>query len=110
MNHKIPDSILKRSKQAYRAPIKNAFFLDEGPEFVKEMLQPDLFLKAGIFNFDSVSNILTKIKKTNSSSEVEDMILASVMSTHLLYDQFIEKHNEEFNNSKLNNLKIIEDF
>jgi len=110
MNHKIPDSILKRSKQAYRAPIKNAFILNNTPDFVREMLKPDIFSKAGIFNFDSISGIISKIEKTNSSTEVEDMILASVMSTHLLYCQFIEKKNEEFKNTRLSNLKLIKDF
>lgn len=110
IHNKIPDSIVKRSKQAYRAPIKSAFFLNKRPDFVGEMLRPEMFKKAGIFNPDTVSGILNKIEKTNSSSEVEDMILASVMSTHLLYEQFIEKKKSGFENSELSNLKIIEDF
>ncbi len=109
MNHKIPDSIIRRSKQAYRAPIKSAFFLDNPPAFVGEMFTPEMFSRAGIFSYDSVSAIINKIGKTNTSSEVEDMVIASVMSTHLLHNQFLEKKNTEFDNNGLNNLKIIKD-
>jgi asparagine synthase (glutamine-hydrolysing) len=109
MDNKIPEPIIKRSKQAYRAPITSAFVFNNPPEFVREMLSPEYFEKAGIFNFGTVSRLLQKLETTNSSSEIEDMIMAAVMSTHILHHQFIEKHPEEFKNGKLNNLKIIED-
>jgi asparagine synthase (glutamine-hydrolysing) len=106
MKNKIPESIIKRSKQAYRAPIKNAFFLKNRPDYVREMLSPGYFKKAGIFDFDSISNLLLKIERTGSATEVEDMITASVLSTHLLYNQFIE--NFDISKSPdLANLKII---
>jgi asparagine synthase (glutamine-hydrolysing) len=109
MQKKIPESIIKRSKQAYRAPVKSAFFLNKPPEYVKEMLSPEYFRKAGIFDYNSISNILQKIEKTGNSSEVEDMVLASVISTHLLYNQFIERNYENFQSGKLNNLKLIDE-
>lgn len=109
MKNKIPDSIIQRSKQAYRAPIKSAFFLNNPPEYIKEMLTPEFFKKAGIFEFNSVSNLLMKIEKTGNASEVDDMVLASVLSTHLLFHQFIEKQHREFKGAGLNNLKIIND-
>jgi asparagine synthase (glutamine-hydrolysing) len=108
MHNKIPESIIKRSKQAYRAPVKSAFFLKKPPDYVKEMLSPEYFRSAGIFDFGSISGMLQKIEKTGSSSEVEDMVLASVISTHLLHNQFIEKNNGDFQTGKLNNLKLIE--
>ena len=109
MSNKIPESIVKRSKQPYRAPIKNAFPLHNPPEYLKEILSPGYFKKAGIFNFDSVSTLLQKIEKTGSSSEVEDMVLVSVISTHLLYDQFIERFEENLQGTELSNLKTIDE-
>jgi asparagine synthase (glutamine-hydrolysing) len=108
MLNKIPDSIIKRSKQAYRAPVKSAFFLNKPPSYIKEILAPDFFRKAGIFDYNSISVLLQKIEKTGNSSEVEDMVLASLISTHLLYMQFIEKNHENFQGNRLNNLKVIE--
>lgn len=109
MQNKIPDSIVRRSKQPYRAPVKNAFPLKNPPEYLKEMLSQEYFRKAGIFEFNSVSTLLQKIEKTGNSSEVDDMVLVSVISTHLIYNQFIERFQENFQNRTLNNLKISEE-
>ena len=109
MKNKIPESIIKRSKQAYRAPVKSAFFLNKPPEYVKEMLAPEFFEKAGIFSYSSIANLLQKIEKTGNSSEVEDMVLASVISTHILYNQFIERNDKNLLTGELNKLKIIDD-
>lgn len=109
MKNKIPDDIIKRSKQAYRAPIKSAFFLDKSPEYVNEMLSQKAFSEAGVFNYESVSTLTEKIKRTGSSSEVEDMVMAAVISTHILYYQYIKGINSELSNRKLNNLKVIEE-
>ncbi len=67
---------------------------NNSPEYVKEMLSPEYFRKAGIFDFDSVSNLLQKIEKSGNSSEIDDMVLISVISTHLIYNQFIENFQE----------------
>ena len=69
----------------------------------------NIFKKAGIFDFNSISNVLQKIEKTGNSSEVDDMILVSVISTHLLYNQFIERFQDEMQGRKLNNLKVIDE-
>jgi hypothetical protein len=66
--------------------------------------------KVGVFDFRSLAAVFSRIEKTGTTSEVDDMLLTSVISTHLLYFQFIENHNEEFKTEKLKNLKIIEDF
>jgi asparagine synthase (glutamine-hydrolysing) len=110
LKNKIPDRIIKRSKQAYRAPIKSVFLSKDSPEYVRDMLAPDYTSKVGVFNHDSISTLLSKIERTGNSTEVDNMILTSVISTHLLYSQFIEKQNRGIAPGKLKNLKIIEDF
>jgi asparagine synthase (glutamine-hydrolysing) len=109
MKNKIPESIIRRSKQPYRAPIKNAFSLNNPPEYLKEILSPGFFKKAGIFDFNSISTLLQKIEKTGNSSEVDDMVLVSVISTHLLYDQFIERFRENLQGRELTNLRTIDE-
>ncbi|MDP4222299.1 MAG: asparagine synthase (glutamine-hydrolyzing) [Bacteroidota bacterium] len=108
MLNKIPDSIIKRAKQPYRAPIKNAF-MQSRSEYLKEILSQEYFSKAGIFDFNSISGVLQKIERTGNSTEVDDMILVAVISTHLLYKQFIEGFKENLNGRKLSNLKTIEE-
>lgn len=109
MKNRIPESIIKRPKQPYRAPIKSVFLSKDSPEYVRFMLSETYTRNTGIFNYDSISDLLSRIDKTGISSEVDNMVLSSVISTHLLYYQFIENHNEEFKNGPLINLKIIED-
>jgi asparagine synthase (glutamine-hydrolysing) len=109
LKNRIPENILKRPKQAYRAPINSVFLAKDAPEYVEYMLSDAYSRKAGIFNHNSVAGVISKIEKTGVASEIDNMVLTSVISTHLLYYQFIENNNEEFQNRKLSNLKIIED-
>jgi asparagine synthase (glutamine-hydrolysing) len=110
LKNKIPEAILNRPKQAYRAPIKSVFLSKDSSEYVKLMLSETYFSKAGIFNFNSFSGLISKIDKTGVASEIDNMVLTSVVSTHMLYYQFIEDNNKEFQTVELKNLKIIDDF
>jgi asparagine synthase (glutamine-hydrolysing) len=107
--NKIPDSILNRSKQAYRAPIRSVFLSKDSSEYIKHMLSDTYFRRAGIFDFNSFSGLISRINKTGVASEIDNMVLTSVVSTHMLYYQFIENNNEEFKTVKLRNLKVIDD-
>jgi asparagine synthase (glutamine-hydrolysing) len=110
LKNRIPDKILKRPKQAYRAPIKSVFISENSPAYVKEMLSESYFKRANLFDFSSVAGLVSRIEKTGVSSEIDNMVLSSVISTHLLYYQFIENHNQEFNRAGLKNLKVITDY
>lgn len=87
---RIPDSIVNRPKQAYRAPIASTFLSENAPVYVKEALSENTMLEAGIFNPSTIKPLLEKIKKSEKPTEVENMILTTIISTHLLYNQFIE--------------------
>lgn len=110
MKNRIPDSIIKRPKQPYRAPIKSVFLSENPPEYVKYMLSDIYTREAGIFDYESVYTMIARIKRTGIASEVDNMVLTAVISTHLLHYQFIKNHNEEYARGELKNLKIIKDF
>ncbi|MCG8696604.1 MAG: asparagine synthase C-terminal domain-containing protein, partial [Bacteroidales bacterium] len=93
---KIPDQILNRSKQAYRAPISKAFLGNKAPSYVKDLLSTEKLKHSGIFNENTVPKLIEKIKKSDHVSEVENMAIAAILSTQLLYQQFID--NKEFGN------------
>ncbi len=109
MENRIPESIIKRPKQPYRAPISSVFMSENSPEYVKEMLSDGYIRKVGIFNQETLSPVLNKIEKTGTASEMDNMVLAAVISTHLLHNQFIEGNNEELKTGELKNLKIVDD-
>ncbi len=109
LKNKIPDSILNRSKQAYRAPIKSVLASKDKPDYVKELLSESYIKKVGVFNPKSISDLIAKIERSGASSEVDNMALTAIVSTHLLYSQFMEGSHKGGSPSKLNNLKIIKD-
>jgi len=110
LKNRIPDKILKRPKQAYRAPIKSVFLSKDSSGYVKEMLSEEAFRKANIFNYDSVAALLSRMEKSSVPSEIDNMVLSSVISTHLLYSQFIENRNEAFRSKGLTNHKVVSEF
>lgn len=107
VENKIPESIIKRPKQPYRAPISSVFLNKEGPDYTRYMLSESYTRETGIFNFDSIAAMLNKIEKTGTASEMDNMVLAAVISTHLLNHQFIENNNSEFQVGELKNLRVI---
>ena len=107
MTGRIPDSIVKRPKQPYRAPISSVFLAEDNPDYVYEMLSESMIRKAGVFSAESVTGLLEKVGKSAAASEMDNMVLTSVISTHLLYHQFIDNQNQDLLNEPLNNLKVI---
>jgi asparagine synthase (glutamine-hydrolysing) len=107
LKNRIPEKILKRPKQAYRAPIKSVFLSNDSSGYVKEMLSESSFSKANVFDFNSIGSLIARMEKSGISSEIDNMVLSSVISTHLLYSQFIENNNEEFRTIGLTNHKVV---
>ena len=107
LKNRIPEKILKRPKQAYRAPIKSVFLGKNAPEYVKHMLSDSYTRNAGIFNYNSIAGVISRMENSGVVSEIDNMILTSVVSTHLIYYQFIENNNEEFQNGELVNHKVV---
>jgi asparagine synthase (glutamine-hydrolysing) len=109
MHGKIPESILKRQKQAYRAPIYTSFFNDHSPDYVREMLCDKSIQNYGYFNSIKVNKLLAKLKTGNTISEMDNMALAGILSTQLLHYFFILNLGESNSKTELSNLKIIRD-
>lgn len=109
LNNRIPDKIINRPKQPYRAPISSVFLAKNAPEYVGEMLSDSFVKKVGIFDNKTKSALLKKIDRAGTASEMDNMAISAIISTHLLYNQFIEGHNNEFQRNELKNLRIIDD-
>ncbi len=88
---RIPESITKRSKQAYRAPIASSFFYSGAPEYISDILSEHNLKAFGIFNPEKVNALITKIKTNQNISEMDQMAIAGILSTQLLQKMFIEE-------------------
>lgn len=107
MAGKIPDSILKRHKQAYRAPIHQSFLGQNSPEYVKDILSETNLRLFGYFGVDKVNKLITKIQQNLQVSETENMALTGIISTQLLHHFFITNNVLIAGSDKPANLKII---
>ncbi|NPA37884.1 MAG: asparagine synthase (glutamine-hydrolyzing) [Chlorobi bacterium] len=88
MKGKLPESVLKRPKQAYRAPVATALMKDKSG-MVEEMFSERSLNNAGIFEYESVSKLIKKLRKGVAPSEVENMSVIGILTTQLLYYRFI---------------------
>lgn len=110
MKGKLPNEILKRSKQAYRAPIKSVFVTDMLPNELNVLLSAEKINEFGIFSVDKVELLLKKIKTGGKISEIDNMSLTAILSTQLLYDQFVNRNIKELAINDLIQLnKIIDE-
>jgi asparagine synthase (glutamine-hydrolysing) len=103
---KIPDSILNRSKQAYRAPIASSFFSTSRPDNISEALSESCIKEFGIFDPKKVMTLQKKMETNNSNSEIDQMAIAGILSTQLLYKLFINQKITSDTES-LCNVKVI---
>jgi len=94
MKGKLPPEILKRPKQAYRAPINSTFVQNE-PDYLKNLLSTGSIRETGIFSPGMVDNLLQKMRMQKQVSETENMALTAIISTQLLYEQFVKNKQEQ---------------
>lgn len=101
MKGRLPESILNRSKQAYRAPIRSAFFSEEMPKYLKDLLSEEMIKDFGIFNPDFVNQLKKKMELNKQVSEIDNMAITAILSTQILHDLFINKSIPKLQESEL---------
>ena len=106
MKDKLPAPIIDRPKQAYRAPMASSF-LTSIPEYFHETLSDKSLEKSGVFNPVLVKELIKKLKSGKQISEVDNMSLTGIVSTQLLYKQFILKKNPHPHNLNNKNCTLI---
>ncbi len=84
----LPESILKRPKQPYRAPDAGSFF-GEPVEWIDEVTSPGAVKDAGVFNPAAVQALVGKCRKKQGKgmSNFDNMAITAVLSTQLLHRQ-----------------------
>jgi asparagine synthase (glutamine-hydrolysing) len=96
----LPDEIWQRGKRPYRAPIHRSFFPidtlasqggkpDRELDYVRELLAPESIRAAGLFKPEAVSQLVGKIERGMRIGETDDMALAGILSSQLVYLQFV---------------------
>ena len=106
MKDKLPESIIKRNKQAYRAPILSAFLSQNKPGYVNELLSETKLREFAIFDPLIVKHLLNKFT-TSVYSESDTMALTAILSTQLIHSMFVSNHYKPVEYEKLLSPRII---
>ncbi len=90
---KIPNEVIDRSKQPYRAPISRCFFGKRPLDYVETSLSESQVHSSGYFDASKVSRLVGKCRNRQGAllSERENMALVAILSTQLLDQQFIRQ-------------------
>ncbi|HET9932429.1 MAG TPA: asparagine synthase C-terminal domain-containing protein, partial [Polyangiaceae bacterium] len=83
---RIPQKILRRKKQPYRAPVVKPFISPVVPDYVEEALSPTAVSAAGLFDVRAVSQLFAKCRATGGErmSNTDEMAFCAVLSLQLL--------------------------
>jgi asparagine synthase (glutamine-hydrolysing) len=82
-----------RAKHPYRAPILHALMSRKAADYVNAVTDPDYVSQAGLFKPNVVMSVVRKCRENASGrmSEVDEMMLAGVVSTMLLHHMFVQR-------------------
>lgn len=103
----LPETIWKRPKHPYRAPIHRSFFGQDAPDYVDALLSAQEIDKAGVFDHRAVNQLVKKINRGMPLGETDNMAIAGILSTQILHHKFIQDFRMPSVVSDDDNIKVI---
>jgi len=88
----VPDEVVRRPKQPYRAPDALSFVGTGSPDWVGEVLGERAVARAGVFDPQAVARLWAKCQGAGDArqfSNADNMALVGVLSTGLLHEEMI---------------------
>ena len=92
----VPEQIINRPKQPYRAPDAACFVTPGAPEYVAEMLSDDAVRRAGLFDPDATRGLYRKCRERIKGDEnagfgnSDNMGVVGILSAQLLWHMFAQ--------------------
>ena len=82
----LPQEILQRTKQPYRAPDSQSFFFDGQPlDYVAELMGADSIRAAGYFDPASVGRLVEKCRQGRATGFADNQAFVGILSTMLVH-------------------------
>lgn len=87
----VPEDIIDRPKQPYRAPDAASFFTAGSPAWFGEVTSERAIAAAGVFEPSLVASLLKKCERTGGEnmSNTDNMRVLAIVSTQLTHESFI---------------------
>lgn len=80
----VPDAIIDRPKQPYRAPDSESFAAPGTPAYLDDILSPVRLAEGGLFNGPAVAKLKDKVLKGQASGFRDNAAFIGILSTQLL--------------------------
>jgi asparagine synthase (glutamine-hydrolysing) len=90
----VPDEVIRRPKQPYRAPDALCFVGEGAPEWVGEIMSAGAVAAAGIFDPTAVARLWQKCRAAGDEqqfSNADNMAIVGVLSTGLLHEALVRR-------------------
>jgi asparagine synthase (glutamine-hydrolysing) len=88
----LPDEILKRTKQPYRAPDNPSFFFDGEPlDYVADLMSGARIRAAGYFDAAKVGRLFDKCRSNRAIGFADNQAFVGILSTMLLDEHFLRR-------------------
>jgi asparagine synthase (glutamine-hydrolysing) len=86
----LPDDIARRTKQPYRAPDSESFFVNSQPvEYVNDLLSEARLREAGYFDPVAVAKLVNKCRAGKVIGFSDNMAFVGILSTMLVDELFV---------------------
>jgi asparagine synthase (glutamine-hydrolysing) len=92
--HLLPQQVVARPKQPYRAPDGQSFFGTDTPGYVEELLSPEQIKSDGVFDPHCVRHLVDKFRAGEAIGVKDSMALVGILSTQLVIHQFITHYSQ----------------
>jgi asparagine synthase (glutamine-hydrolysing) len=90
----VPEAIIARRKQPYRAPDALSFVATDAPPWIEEALSEGAVARAGVFDPAAVAQLWRKCRTAGGDrqfSNADNMAIVGVLSTQVLHAALIER-------------------
>ncbi|ANO50950.1 asparagine synthase (glutamine-hydrolyzing) [Woeseia oceani] len=96
MRDDLPESIVRRSKQPYRAPNVEAFVAEAASSGMLDFLHSDAVSRAGYFDSRKVDRLLNKARRSSGLGERDNMAFVGILSTQVWHHLFVDGAGSQF--------------
>lgn len=96
----VPDAIIERPKQPYRAPDSQAFASKPVVDYLEEALSPRVLSDGGLFNVAAVGKLKNKALQGQATSFRDNAAFVGILSTQLWQKAFTAKAADTHNLNK----------
>jgi len=94
MQSYLPEDIVNRYKQPYRAPDIAGFLSNGLPDYVEDFTSESAIVNAGYFDAKKVYRLKEKIKRGRAIGYKDNMAFVGILSTQIWHDLFVTNFNK----------------